>query len=140
MININDITTAIKALFSSSTVFSDYQIEIGEPVNMSMGVDWLGIYRDKIVFDPKYLGAGANNWLADVTVRIVLQDFNLDDKEKGLADKVKNAMIVLESDRKIGGTVDMVTGYEVEFSFVDSDDQSFYFQMATITLSLKVRT
>lgn len=139
MINFNTINLAIKSMLESSPYFNNYTIEIGEPLNADPALDWVGVYRDIIKYDPKFLGRGAQNYLADLSVRVVVQDFNFDDKEKDLEERVNALIEVIDADRTIKGSVSMVTGIAVEYSFIDSDDESFFFQMATIVFNLQAR-
>lgn len=104
---------------------------------------WMGIYRDSMNYSPRTLGRGARNWEGELKFKIVIQASSTKDGqdcELLLEGYVQTVMEALLSDTTLGGKVDILNGFNVEYSYRDSDQQSFYFQMAVITMTAEVAT
>jgi len=140
MMDYGDISKAIQdQLVGNSTfkaILRNQSVSRGEFLNSeSRFTPWAGVYRGKIKFEPMTLGS-VQNWEFKGEVRVLLQVSNKESGEKcedTLEDFVKAAHDAILSDTTIGGTVDIVTGFEVEYSYKEDERSGLHFQLATIT-------
>ena len=147
MINIADITTALQAQLTADVTVSEFlasPIVRGGLINNDAGMTpWIGIYRGAVNYEPRTLGRGLSTYEAYPSVRIIVQETSMDsgeDCENLLEGRVKSVLDAVLADPTIGGTVDMVTGFGVEYGYVETDRETLYFQSAIITISLEVAT
>ena len=147
MINYAAITAALAAqLLASSGVSALLKvqtIERGGFVNVDADqCPWVGVYRGAVKFEPRTLGS-INNWEAFPTIRILAQAASYQsgsDCEDRLEALVKACHEAVLSDTTIGGTVDMVTGFTVDYSYREDERETVHYQQAMITLQIEVRT
>lgn len=142
MVNLKAITQAVETLLNAG--LTGYQIERNpmrpsEPWKASVNTAWVGIYRG----DTDYEGhsIGAMPWLANINIIIEIQvasALSADDCENRLLDAEKAVIDVINSNRTLSGTVDMVIGYSVNYE-VNADSRTYY-QAAIITVRTQVRT
>lgn len=102
---------------------------------------WVGIYVDTAEFDPHTLGRGAQNWLAQVSIDVIVQEHGdggqkSEDKLGPMVQKVLNAMI---DDLTFRGTVDMIKKFKVQRVFVRDKGKTMDFQHAIISVTAEVR-
>lgn len=144
MLNFNTITEGVKSTLESSAFFSGWDMVVGEVVNEDPGIDnWLGIYRGTISYAPHGLGGvNARRWLASVDFKIIVQTFDVQGAlaETDLEEKVQNVLETLETNRTLGGTVSMLNGYDVEYTYIAEDDATLFFQAAVIQVHAEVQT
>lgn len=143
MINMNTINLAIQDLIENSSYFgTDYEVEIGQPLNRDPMRKWVGIYRESVEYDPKFLGKGTGmkNYLADMSTKIILQQFAIHEKEADLEEQVDAFLTLINDDKSLSNTVSMVMGLSVTYDFVIDEEESFYFQMATVTIKSQARS
>ncbi len=147
MINYSTITTALaaqlKADASISETIKEKYIERGGTINEKPDrAPWIGIYRSKLNHDPRTLGS-MNNWESTGQIRIAVQQVDMksgmdcEDRLEALVQDVLNAII---ADTTIGGTVDMVNKFAIDYRYLESDRKTLYFQMAIITMDFEVAT
>ena len=144
MINVADITSGVITQLSNdvdvAAVFKF--IERAEYINTDPSrTPWCGVYRQQLTFDPRTLGRGAQNWLAQVHLDIVVQahaDGGLK-AEDALGDALQRVLAALINDLTFGGTVEMIKQYSVEFDYQRTDSATLDFQQAIISLQAEVR-
>jgi hypothetical protein len=142
MVNVKTITQAVEALLNAN--LTGYQIERNPmrpdaPWKASANTAWVGIYRGAIEYEGH--SVGAMPWLATVNIIIEVQAasaLSADDCEDRLLDAQKAVLDVINSNRTLSGTVDMVMGYTVDYE-INADTQTFY-QAAIITVRSQCRT
>lgn len=148
MIDMADILLQVQTQLRADTgldaILDDVNIEVNVFVNEdSDRAPWIGIYPGVLNYEPRTLGS-IDNWEAFPAVRIICQASDIGDATQctvalqDLVEKVKSAII---ADETIGGKVDMITKYSVEYGFIQPDERtSLHFQSAIITFELEVST
>lgn len=145
MINFSDITKAMVAVLSSDADLAalGMRIERSALLNEDPGrAPWCCVYKKRVGYAARVLGKGANNWMANPTIDIVVQSYSEISGEAAediLEEYVIKVLAAVESDRTIGSTVKMVTGYDVEYLYNREDLTDQHFQMAVITVQLETR-
>lgn len=145
MIDLSKITKALHSQLSNNiavrNIFSG--IVLGEVINSDPSrTPWIGIYRGKTTYEPRTLGS-MNNWEAFPTAIIIMQATDLRSAEKCeevLEGYVKIVMDAVIEDTTIGGTVDIITGFEIEPGYIETERSMMHFQATNIILNLEVAT
>lgn len=143
MINLATITAAMESLLTSQSALSGYTIERSALVNDVTGrLPWVGIYRGDIAYAPRTLGSASVSWKAILTLHIRVQ--NIGETEADAEDKLEASLAAvlaaIQTDRTIGGTVTMTTGYKVDYFSGPGAESSLYWQMADVTVTCEART
>lgn len=143
MININDITAAIETLLKGNLTGYKIQRNIRRNIDPNLAGDnngWIGIYKNTINYEPATIGS--RPWKAAVKIDIEIQyaSFGGDNTlvEKKLGEGEAGILAVLETDRTIGGTVAMITGYDIAYDINEASDEICY-QAVTITVEAQTR-
>lgn len=147
MIKFNNIMQSIEDLLRADpNIASDkFTITRSEHINEDSGrTPWIGIYRNKIGYQPNALGprAGARNWLTTVMVDILVQSYSMEsgkDAENQLEEHQDKILDVLENNRTLKGNVQTIVGYDISYQTNSAVTNEIYFQMATITVTMEVR-
>jgi hypothetical protein len=147
VINYSTITTALAAqLLADSSVYavlSEKYIERGGPINENAGrAPWLGVYRSAITHDPRTLGS-TQNWESTGVIRVCAQAVSMHSAsncEDSLESLVRLVINAITADTTIGGTVDMVKRFAVDYRYLESDRKSMFFQMAIIAVTFEVKS
>jgi hypothetical protein len=148
MINFKQITQANETLFIAN-LGNDYSIERNpvrpaEPSKIMRDgkKGWIGIYRGRVVYDPHSIGSkpylATIEWLNEIQVASTK---SREDCEDRLCDAEKEVVDVLETDRKgakMGGYIENIIGYEIEYEM--NEDDATYYQSALITIKAEQRT
>lgn len=144
MIDINDITKALKTKLGDGLTGYAIERNARRNVDPSRAADdkgWIGIYRGSLRYEPQ--STGARPWLATVTINIESQyaSFGGDNTrvEKQLGNNEAEILAILEADRTIGGTVAMITGYNIKYEVNDDSDEICY-QATTIEVEAQIRS
>lgn len=145
MINLSDILTSLQSQFNNTAALVSLvgagQIEIGTFINMDPNqTPWIGLYPGIVSYVPRTLGMD-NNWEGSPKIRIVCQAADIYDSLEAtnkLNELVKTTIDALTSDITIGGSVDMVNSFDIEYGYVESERTSLHFQSAIITVQLEV--
>lgn len=142
MINLKLITQAVESLLKEN--LTGYQVERNperpeDPWKATASAAWVGIYKG----DTEYKGhaIGGQPWLANVNIIIEVQVASFtseDDCEDRLLTAEAAVLSVINSNRQLSGTVDMVEGYTI--TYAENRDTQSYFQAAIITVRAQVRT
>lgn len=151
MINFATILAAVKSqlvaqLPATASNGRAYIVERGNVVNADPALmPWVGVYRARSESEPGRMGTGSGikNWDSVLSIQIVVQAASYRDGEHSddllgeFTDAVEEA---IETDHTLGGTVEMITGYEVAYSYNNEDSASIIFQNAVITITARTRT
>ncbi len=147
MINVSDITQALKSILNSNVNVSDFvkkEVTVGEFVNADPNqAPWIGIYRGDGIYNPERIGRGSNEWELTQNIRILVQAVDLksgEDCEVKLENYVKILLDAIWLDSTINNTVDMINSFSVEYTYSEIDRKSLSFQTAIITIEVEVKT
>lgn len=142
MINLATITAAVKTLLDDG--LDGYNINRNAARNTDPQVaartnGWINVQRGSLNYRPH--STGSQPWLAQIGIRVEVQVASIksgEDAEDKLQTAEKAVMDVLNGDRKLGSTVDQVTGYDITYEFNDAGQ--VYHHAAVITINAEVRT
>jgi hypothetical protein len=101
---------------------------------------WIGIYRDGINYQPH--SSGATPWMAEPKIRLEIQAASYkgasdcEEKLEAIQEFVMNA---IESDRTIGGTVQIITEYDLDYDDNYSDSMQTTYQFITLIITTEVK-
>lgn len=144
MIDAATISRAVETAFKADPAFNAFTVERSEWVNENPSrCPWLGIYRGGMDYSPETLGNGPDYWTGAMTLRLMVQAANYESGaavEDELEGYVRDVIGKVFSDTTIRGSVDMVTGVSVNYSYIAEDSETLYFQAAIIELNLEVST
>lgn len=142
MINLKTITQGIERLLREK--LSGYNIERNpmrpdDPWKAAVNKAWVGVYRGVTEYASHSIGSLPWKATIDVIIEIQVADLtSAEDCEDKLLDAEKEVLDCINSDRTLGGTVDMVLGYSVAYE--TNRTQSAYYQAAIITIKSESRT
>ena len=148
-LNVGNVTRALQQLLRDDLEIAargvrSADIEIAEIVNESIDrTPWIGIYKGSVGYAPRTLGAHAASWQAAPQPRVIVQAGGLQggaETEILLEDLIRDVMRVVFDSLTLNDTVDMVTGVNVEYRFIEADMESSYLQTAILTFSTEVAT
>jgi len=144
VINFKDITSALETQIKSyNTTNLDYLITRNKRQNTEDNIavaGWVGIYRDGVNYQPH--SSGANPWLAEPKIRVEIQAASYKseaDCEEKLEEITEFIMNAIESDRTIGGTVQMITEYDLDYDDNYSDLMQTSYQFLTLIITAEVK-
>lgn len=152
MINTATVTAAVVAQLKAGLPaqtdagldYRDALITRREYVNRNPGLTpWIGVYPRRRSLAPRTLGNTATMWQATFEITVVVQATSRrsgEGAEDLLEEYHADVLAALESDRTLGGTVDMIVGYQTEYSYVETESESLFFQEALITLTAEAKT
>lgn len=136
----SDITTAVAEQLRASV---PYLVERGEYVNADPGIavdGWVGVYRGALEYAPHTIAGRAFNVTGDVIVIVqAASAASGGDAEDMLELFLQKVIDGLESDKTFGGTVTILTGYSIEYSYASNDSGSLHMQWATIRAHFEKR-
>lgn len=142
MINASTIMQQFVEWLQDDPELQDYKVSRGEPINEDASlarIGWIGLYRRSFDYDPRNLGAPPNNYEGTLSFTIVVQRANLKsgaDAEDALEESLK---IVLDRIVQVPRTyVDTFTDIVIDYTYIESDRTSMYFQAALITMDARV--
>jgi hypothetical protein len=121
---------------------SQFRIVRSEQINNDPGLardGWIGIYRRAVDYDPRNLGVPPNNYEGEVIIDFVVQKTSMEsgsDAEDELEEAVKE---VLDRLVQIPRTyIDHFLDLSVEYTYLESDRVTLFFQGALITATAAV--
>ena len=144
MINMKDITAGVETVLSNA--LAGYTIERNPRRNQdantaALNKGWIGIYRGGLDYDAHT--TGSQPWLAKPSVIVEVQAASFlsgEDAEDRLQDAEQEVMNALTADKKLDGTVNMTTGYEIRYEINEDEEAEIYFHAALITIKAEVRS
>lgn len=144
MINLNTVSRALFDQISAYQPVKDFDPILchGEFVGVDPNkTPWIGVFRDSIRHTPRTLGH--NQWQSRMVFNVVVQAASLKDGEDCqilLDSYVREVTAAILSDLTFGGVVDMTTLAEVQYNYVETDRESFFYQSAIITVNSEGRS
>lgn len=137
MIDFSKITKAVEAMLAEAPALAGYVVERSAIENADPArCPWVGVYRKRLSYTPRRMGAGARNWANDIRVDLVVQaSSQADSAEEQLEAQIKDVLDIVESDRTLRGTVRMILGYEIEYFIREDATEDVFFQRAVITIT-----
>lgn len=143
MINLSTVTKAVEALFKDAPTLKTYTVVRGKYINDDPGISkWIGIYKGSIKSRPKTIGRGVAGFKSEMTIKIIVQAYGVVhtiDIDSLLDERIDLVTDVIDENKNLGGTVDSVVGYDVEYRYSEGDDITMAFQLAIITISMEKR-
>lgn len=142
MINVSTITKQIVEWLEDGSDFDGYTVTRSEFVNEDAGQatkGWIGVYRRSVNYDPRNLGTVPNNYEGTLIFDIVVQRTHMVsgcEAEDALEVSVKN---VLDRVVQIPRTyIDHFSDIFVEYTYLESERTTLYFQGALITFTAEI--
>lgn len=142
MINFSTITKSVEKMLAQAPAITQYTIERSVVENMDPGrCPWVGIYRKRLEYIPRRMGVGTNNWSTNIKIDVVIQaSSQVDTAEELLEEQIAAVLTILDTDRTLGGTVNMVLGYAIEYFIREDATDDVFFQRAVITITAESRS
>ena len=142
MINVSTVMEQFVDWLEDDIELSGFRVSRSEPVNEDPGLartGWIGLYRRSLNYDPRNLGAPPNNYEATLLFNIIVQKTDLHSgarAEDALEEAVKK---VLDRIVQVPRTyVDTFTDLTVDYTYIETDRTTMYFQAALITLECPI--
>lgn len=142
MINVATIMIQVQEWLADDFELDGALIERSEFVNEDAGRarnGWIGIYRRGVDYDPRNLGFPPNNFEADLTFAIIAQMARLSsgaECEDALEEFTKR---ILDRVVQIPRTyLDHFLNISTEYTYLEDDRKTMYFQGALITFEAEV--
>ncbi len=142
MINVATIMIQVQDWLISDSNLDGVVVERSEFVNedASRAVNgWIGIYRKRIDYDPRNLGISPNNYQAEIDFVVLVQRSALlsgADAEDALEKMIKS---VLDRVVQLPKThIDFFANITIDYTYIETDRTSMYFQGALITFTAEV--
>jgi uncharacterized protein YkvS len=142
MINASTIMQQLLDWFKDDPELHDYTMSRGEFLNEDAGLainGWIGLYRRSLNYDPRNLGVPPNNYDADLSFVVVVQKAHLGsgaECEDALEESVK---AVLDRMVQVPRTyIDHFSDIVVEYTYIETDRTTMYFQGALIAVTAHV--
>lgn len=142
MINVATIMEQMLQWLRSDPELRGYVVSRSEPVNEDAKVavnGWVGLYRRTVDYDPRNLGTPPNNYEADLMFVALVQRAHLrsgKDCEDALEESVRK---VLRRMVQVPRThIDTFTDLSVDYTYIESDRTTMFFQGALLTLTARV--
>lgn len=142
MINVSTIMKQVQEWLEDDKNLQGIRVERSEFVNEDAGAaqkGWIGIYRKFVDYDPRNLGVAPNNYKGILEFLVIVQRSVLScgaDAEDALEETVK---IVLDRVVQIPKThIDHFSNIEVDYTYLETDRSTMYFQGALITFTAEV--
>lgn len=145
MLDMSKITAAIVKQLKADPELIKLNANISRNRYINMNPDntpWIGVYKNNVKYDPRSLGRHSTSFKAAPDLRIVAQMGGLDEVavEDNLELLVQRTLNALWADPTFYNQVDMITGFDIQYSFEESNSEAQYFQWAVISVKLEVST
>lgn len=142
MINVSTIMQQFLEWLEDDPNLEGYRISRGEPVNEDAGLartGWIGLYRRSVDYDPRNLGVPPNNYEGTLIFSIIIQRAHLgsgSESEDALEEAVKHTLDrIVQVPRTY---VDTFTDITVDYTYIESDSTTMFFQSALVTLEAQI--
>lgn len=141
-----EISRKIVEVLESSLALAQVEttIERGELVNEDPDrAPWIGIYRERVRYDPRSLGNHGRSWRAAPTFVLVFQETDWSSGETcedKLDSLIRYGLDAIVAEPTLRSAIGMLTSIDVEYIYKMEDEDRIYFQWAKVTLSADVRT
>jgi hypothetical protein len=144
MIDTHTISKALRDQIKNYGAVKDLDptIMLGDYVNTDPSrTPWIGVYRDEADHEPHTLGH--NQWRSTIKNKIVIQEATTESGERCqelLDNLLKEVSAAILSDLTIGGAVLHTSLASVQFTYIETDRESLYYQGAIITITSEARS
>jgi hypothetical protein len=142
MINVSTIMAQVQEWLQDDIKLDGFIVERSEFVNEDPGRaanGWIGIYRRSVDYDPRNLGVTPNNYHGTLDFMVVVQRTSMKsgaDAEDALEESVLHVLErVVQIPRDY---VDHFSDILVDYTYLESDRTTMYFQGALITFTAEV--
>jgi hypothetical protein len=140
-VNFKNITAAVVTLVKAAC--PTYEVKRNAvrpqvPFASAFKTAWVGVYRDSLTYQGRTIGGSP--YLVKIALVVEVQVASVkseEDAEDRLCTAEAAVLAALDADKKLGNTVDMVSGYVVNYDFNQNDKT--YYQSALINLEAEVR-
>ena len=146
MLNVVDVTQALESQIKADPTAGKYTVERGEPINMDAGsaaTGWVGIYKGKMSLTSLGM-AGGKRWRVDpLQLIVVVQAASMKDGkdcDERLQEYLSAVLSAINSDPTIGGTVQFIQGFEIEYDYEMTESGGAWMQDARIAVELTTKT
>lgn len=150
MLNFSEITEALEGQIESylaglaSPSATRYFVKRSEYINHNKDkTPWIGIYRGNLSYEPRSIGNSLCNWRAIPRVRVVVQGASTrsgEEAENHCENYTQEVLEAILSDYTIGGTVETITGFDIESTFDRESSKRTFFHMNIITVTLQAKS
>jgi hypothetical protein len=144
IVNVSEVTAALERMLVEDQTLGQAGTRIersGDPDNSDDTKGFIGIYRERVSFPPRTLGAGSGYRRQNISLVVLLKESNHTDAsecEVALELLVTNVMRVVLSDESIRGTVDMLDeNIDIRYDSYDKID-GLYTQNALLSITAVV--
>ena len=145
MINIATVMKQVQDWIKASQDFQGWTVERSEFINEDPGraakSGWIGIYRRSVDYDPANLAKNTSNYDGTMDFTVVVQKSNAYSGEK-CEDELEDAVNKL-LDRMIQIPKTYIyhfSGVSVDYTYLETERKTMYFQGALITFTAEVST
>ena len=142
MINVSTIMAQIQEWLQDDIELDGFIIERSEFVNEDPGRatnGWIGIYRRSVDYDPRNLGVPPNNYHGTVDFMVIVQNTSM--KSGADAEDALEASVLKVLERVVQVPRDYVDHFSdilVDYTYLETDRKTMYFQGALITFTAEV--
>lgn len=145
MINVATIMKQVQDWLKTGQDFQGWAVErsgfVNEDPGRATAPGWIGIYRRGIDYDPSNLGKNNNNYDATLDFTIIVQQANMQSGEKCEDDLEVAVKNVLDRMQDLPRTyVDHFSDIVIDYTYLETDRKTIYFQGALITFTAEVST
>jgi len=144
MINLSQITGAVETILNDNLV--GYRIERSAMRQTDLNVagadkGWIGIYRGSINYEPVRVGNNPFRAQVEVNIEHHRAHFGGGDEAEDLSEaSVKEILDVMWANKTLGGYVDVINGFDVEYDTVYDEIGSEIYSVAVITVRAEIQT
>lgn len=142
MINASTIMEQLREWFADDIALDGFIFSRGEFINEDAGQavnGWLGLYRRSVDYDPRNLGVPPNNYHGELVFDIVVQRTSLKSGEDCEDELEENVKAVLDRLVQVPRTyIDHFSDLTVEYTYLETDRKTMYFQGALIEATAQV--
>ncbi len=143
MINVSTIMIQIVDWLKDDPALPNFTVERSEFVNEDAGkaaTGWIGVYRRSVDYDPRNLGRPPNNYDAELVFDLVVQRTAMSTGAAAEDLLEKSVKAVLDRVVQIPEPIKHFSNITVEYTYLEDDRKTMYFQGALITFTADVTT
>lgn len=142
-----DVTKKLVEIFSAHEDFQHFT-EVTRDTYINDNINytpWMCFHRTKATVDPASIGlGGSENWEVDLEFTIVVQSSNVGNElaPQEVSDEldgyIESIINVLHNDITLQGVLELISSFEVSYSYNMTDEESMYFQNAEIEFTARL--
>jgi hypothetical protein len=144
--NMHDILQVVKSQLKADSTTANMRIRIMGQVNYDPALareGWVGIYMDNVVYEPRTLGAGSENWRFALGLKIIVQASHAADSElahERLEGYIESVLNTLFKNVTLSNQVEMLEDMSIEYATSEDDASTMKFEGAIISMTFSGRT